>query len=436
MNKFYEIIENYQLSAHNNAEFDGIHRSLLDIIQSLHILDSAGVQIDNPYFYKEHVAIGAEPFAIIEGHIHEKTDALFICLEGSAHIAVDKNFFQIKAGETAFFPKGCYHEIFVDDQAATFLALSEDKIVDGDRVIDLVKIDRPEFVQNQVDELNRIRHYDFLLKKLRTIFSSDYWKQQSVREFELIIRNITKANSHIIVKSFIGEIMNPETDSKRLREIESSYYEKILQKGSDDYEKVVAGITGMHEFRNRRIALELASFLVDSTKVLDVGCGTAEVAEHISQMLSLNISGIDALIYPNDKVTIPVFSYAHNGAFPFADNEFQVGYANSVLHHIDNPESVVAEISRTVSNKFILIEDVILGETTELQEFHKTQLFLSDYFYNRVVCDIDMNVPAKYKTEQQWSELFYRHGWKVTSSSSLGISKLANIYRHRIVFER
>ena len=92
----------------------------------------------------------------------------------------------------------------------------------------------------------------------------------------------------------------------------------------------------------------------DVVSVLDVGAGTGEMAKSIKFLRSgLNISGVDVYIRPT--TFIPIVQY-DGSTLPFEDNSFDAVTIVDVLHHCDDPVSVLKECAR-VSKQWILIKD-------------------------------------------------------------------------------
>lgn len=96
--------------------------------------------------------------------------------------------------------------------------------------------------------------------------------------------------------------------------------------------------------RIRRLAAALVDRLPANARVLDVGCGSGDLAALVMSLRpDVTIEGIDVLVRPG--TAIPV--HAYDGArIPFADNSFDAAIVVDVLHHTDDPEAVLEEISR------------------------------------------------------------------------------------------
>jgi len=105
--------------------------------------------------------------------------------------------------------------------------------------------------------------------------------------------------------------------------------------------------------RIRRLATAIADRLPRDASVLDVGCGSGELAALVMQMRpDVKIEGIDVLVRPDTAIPVHAYDGAH---IPFGDNAFDAAMVIDVLHHTDDPGAVLAEIARVAPQ--IVIKD-------------------------------------------------------------------------------
>jgi SAM-dependent methyltransferase len=106
--------------------------------------------------------------------------------------------------------------------------------------------------------------------------------------------------------------------------------------------------------RVRVLSRELAARLPRNASVLDIGCGSGDLAMAIMAKRSdVTIHGVDVLVRP--AAVIPVEEY-DGKTIPFADGSFDVAMLVDVLHHTDDPSLVLKEASR-VASQAVLIKD-------------------------------------------------------------------------------
>jgi 2-polyprenyl-3-methyl-5-hydroxy-6-metoxy-1,4-benzoquinol methylase len=141
----------------------------------------------------------------------------------------------------------------------------------------------------------------------------------------------------------------------------------------------------------------ISKHLNDGEKILDIGCGDGKIDWYIMQKKNVNISGVDILV--RDTTYIPVQKY-DGTHLPFADNDFDVVLFVDVLHHIDNPFSILQEAKRVA--KSIIIKD-------HLREglFAYSTLKFMDYVGNS---HYGVHLPYNYLNKTEWVTLFNKVG--------------------------
>jgi SAM-dependent methyltransferase len=105
--------------------------------------------------------------------------------------------------------------------------------------------------------------------------------------------------------------------------------------------------------RIRRLANVIAERLPQDARVLDVGCGSGDLAALVMQMRpDLKIEGIDVLVRPHTAIPVHEYDGQH---IPFGDDSFDAAMVIDVLHHTDDPQAVLAEIARVAPK--VVIKD-------------------------------------------------------------------------------
>ncbi|MDB5726160.1 MAG: SAM-dependent methyltransferase [Novosphingobium sp.] len=105
--------------------------------------------------------------------------------------------------------------------------------------------------------------------------------------------------------------------------------------------------------RVRKLAMAIAQRLPQDARVLDVGCGSGELAALVMELRpDVRIEGIDVLVRPGTAIPVTEYDGAH---IPFADNEFDAAMVIDVLHHTDDPAAVLAEIARIAPH--VIVKD-------------------------------------------------------------------------------
>ena len=147
-------------------------------------------------------------------------------------------------------------------------------------------------------------------------------------------------------------------------------------------------------------------------RILDVGSGDGLVAWKIHQSTTRQVFQIDVLDYVIDINDLPFFLY--NGQdLPFADNAFDSSLLLTVLHHTDEPESLLRETLRVTRKRLIVIETVHHDE----QE-RRANLFF-DWLCNSILTNV--NLPFNLKSDEEWKEMFNTGDAEVIYDEDLGI---------------
>ena len=95
------------------------------------------------------------------------------------------------------------------------------------------------------------------------------------------------------------------------------------------------------------LAREIAVRLPQNARVLDVGCGSGDLAMLVMRLRpDVRIEGIDVLVRPN--TAIPVIEY-DGTTIPHHDGSFDAAIIVDVLHHTDDPQAVLAEVARVAN---------------------------------------------------------------------------------------
>jgi SAM-dependent methyltransferase len=134
--------------------------------------------------------------------------------------------------------------------------------------------------------------------------------------------------------------------------------------------------------------------------VLDVGCGDGLVDHLIGQCRpDVTISGLDLIVQPKTHIPVVAYDGAH---FNFADNSFDVVMFVDVLHHTEDPASLLREAHR-VARRSVVIKD------------HTCDGFLAGptlRFMDRVGNPAHgIPLPYNYWPERRWRETFEEIGF-------------------------
>lgn len=147
--------------------------------------------------------------------------------------------------------------------------------------------------------------------------------------------------------------------------------------------------------RNAILKKYLAELIPPDAQVLDVGCGDGQLAYSISQnRRDIQIRGIDTLMRKRTAMPIEVFD---GEKIPHEDGSFDAVLLIDVLHHTEDPMTLLKEVKR-VARRVIIIKDHMC---TGL--FAETTLRFMDFVGN---ARYDVPLEYNYWTKQKWLAVF------------------------------
>jgi SAM-dependent methyltransferase len=148
--------------------------------------------------------------------------------------------------------------------------------------------------------------------------------------------------------------------------------------------------------RIRTLAAAIADRLPQNARVLDVGCGSGDLALLVMQMRpDVTIEGIDVLVRPETAIPVHAYDGAH---IPFGDNSFDAAMVIDVLHHTDDPGAVLGEIARVAPQVIIkdhLRDGIAAGPT----------LRFMDWVGNAAH---GVRLPYNYLSRREWQQIWSR----------------------------
>jgi SAM-dependent methyltransferase len=162
--------------------------------------------------------------------------------------------------------------------------------------------------------------------------------------------------------------------------------------------------------RVRVLANAIAERLPRNARVLDVGCGSGDLAALVMQIRpDVRIEGIDVLVRPRTAIPVHAYDGAH---IPFADASFDAAMVVDVLHHTDNPEAVLAEIGRVAPR--IVIKDHLRDGVAA-----NATLRFMDWIGNAAH---GVRLPYNYLSHREWTDMWSRLGLGITAfTTRLGL---------------
>lgn len=221
----------------------------------------------------------------------------------------------------------------------------------------------------------------------------------------------------------ISEIINKGFQNKlELSKIEEqllAFYRPLLKP-----ERTIINQT----VRNERCYQMVQNYILGDS-VLDYGCGKGLLGEKIKKDLKKNVVLVDTIDF--NKSELPLSLIDSNGITNLESKSIDTSIAYLVLHHMDNPYSGIEELSRVTKSRIILMEGYI--EKDEYLYINQT----IDWFFNRILLGVNMNVPLNFLKLKEWELLIEQVGFKISKIQYVGADeKLAPEHHVLIIADR
>jgi hypothetical protein len=178
--------------------------------------------------------------------------------------------------------------------------------------------------------------------------------------------------------------------------------------------------------------------------LLDVGCGNGLISQ-MSKPHFAEVQMLDVVNYVSPEITLPYLPYKEGEAFPVSKG-YDTVLLLTVLHHSNDPMTLLKESWKTTNQRLIIIESVFgvhvqppIGsyELAVLEEPEQiAYAVFVDWLYNRVLND-NIPVPYNFTTPERWLEIFVECGMHVAEIENLGQDiKIAPELHYMFVLER
>ncbi len=164
-----------------------------------------------------------------------------------------------------------------------------------------------------------------------------------------------------------------------------------------------------YEIAAEKMVNEIEKFL-EGEKILDLGCGSGILGEKIRERLKKEVIGID--IVDKRVCNIP-FKIYDGKKIPFPENFFGLVIISFVLHHTEDPISILQEAKR-VGKRIIIFEDLPEGILGKLY-----------CFFHWISWNLFFGKSPKFNfhTKKEWEEIFKKLGLKLISEKDFLIKK-------------
>jgi SAM-dependent methyltransferase len=165
----------------------------------------------------------------------------------------------------------------------------------------------------------------------------------------------------------------------------------------------------LYEIAAEGMMKEIEEFLTGK-KILDLGCGSGIFGKKIEEKLKKEVIGIDIVDKRVCKIPFKIYD---GKKIPFSEDYFDVVVVAFVLHHTEDPISILKEAKR-VGKKIIIFEDLPEGF------FGKIYCFLHWITWNLF---FGKSPKFNFHTSREWEEIFKNVGLKLISEKNFLIKR-------------
>ncbi|MFT7560691.1 MAG: SAM-dependent methyltransferase [Flavobacteriales bacterium] len=151
----------------------------------------------------------------------------------------------------------------------------------------------------------------------------------------------------------------------------------------------------MKNTRIQRIADALLPHIDNKARLLDIGCGNAQLGRALCERKEIDYLGVDLVPQGDSGMSV----IQSDIPYPFNDASFDTVIVILTLHHLEEPLKGLKEAARLSAKKLILLEDVPRNFIERLA------MMAVDYISNKVV-SIKIPVPFNFLTDTQWKKAF------------------------------
>jgi len=145
----------------------------------------------------------------------------------------------------------------------------------------------------------------------------------------------------------------------------------------------------------KKMCQDCDGFIENSSKILDLGCGSAIAGREFQKFFKADLIGIDIVDIRVEKIPFQIFDGAN---IHFPDGHFDYILVSYVLHHAKDLLFLLKEAKRVAKKRIIIYEDLIEGWLSRL--ICKIHGSTFSYFFQ------DKKGSDNFKKEKDWKIIF------------------------------
>lgn len=151
---------------------------------------------------------------------------------------------------------------------------------------------------------------------------------------------------------------------------------------------------------------QLVPYIQKGQRILDFGCGDLSLAKAIvHRSPTISVTGVDVIDFGVRDTAVRVKVY-DGKKLPYKNKQFDVVISYHVLHHTDNPISLLHECIRVCGKTLLLVEPVFR---------FRAEIFgmsVMDWLFN-VWKDRKISMTYAYKSKREWMRAIESQGLSI-----------------------
>jgi ubiquinone/menaquinone biosynthesis C-methylase UbiE len=158
----------------------------------------------------------------------------------------------------------------------------------------------------------------------------------------------------------------------------------------------------VYQIAAKRMCQDCKEFIERNSRILDLGCGSAVVSKAFQDFFQADVIGVDVL---DRRICLIPFKIIDGRNLPFSNKSFDTVLIAYVLHHSEDPVSLLKEAERVTRKNIVVYEDLPEGFISKLFcKFHGN--LFDTLFQNKS--------ETLFKTGKEWQDIFKKLGLKLT----------------------
>ncbi|MBI3955313.1 class I SAM-dependent methyltransferase [Candidatus Gottesmanbacteria bacterium] len=154
--------------------------------------------------------------------------------------------------------------------------------------------------------------------------------------------------------------------------------------------------------RSKIVIDRINSFIEKSSKIIDIGSGTGDIA-YLLKERGKDITPVDVADFHGVRL---INTTIYDGQrLPFSDNSFDTALLLMVMHHTPSPDLVFSEAARVA-------KEIIVIETSYTNRIDRWFTVITDAMGNLRL----QAFWSSYKTDEDWRRFFSQKGFKIIQS--------------------